>query len=262
LLLVSRWRGQSLQISVAVADGSSKLTAKLEKVLPGLLRTMIRKMDGKQTAIVLVCFGALVAADWGFPSWLEYRKAVQIEELKSKEHVEALKVLSLGSAGQIEMLKKIIGVLEKQGDLGSRAIDAITATNEALLKAASKTEESSINGTHLTRREAELLRTTPRKRPEVRISNQRMRVLDINTSDPSELSLLISTPDKRTHYRIRFVDTLFSEHDRAPLFEALNKREAIWMELAFREVEGDVKSVQLLRTTPPPTVITEADEQQ
>jgi hypothetical protein len=34
------------------------------------------------------------------------------------------------------------------------------------------------------------------------------------------------------------------------------------MELAFREVEGDVKSVQLLRTTPPPTVITEADEQQ
>jgi hypothetical protein len=131
-----------LEISVAVADGSSKLTARLEKVLPGLLKTMIRKMDGKQTAIVLVCLGVLVAADWGFTSWLEYKIAAQIEELKSKEHVEALKALSLGAAGQIEVPKKIIGVLEKQGDLGSRAIDAITATNEALLKAASKTKEA------------------------------------------------------------------------------------------------------------------------
>ncbi len=43
-----------LQISVLVTDGSSNLTAKLEKIVPGLLKQMIGKLDGKQAAIVLV----------------------------------------------------------------------------------------------------------------------------------------------------------------------------------------------------------------
>jgi hypothetical protein len=34
-----------------------------------------------------------------------------------------------------------------------------------------------------------------------------MRVLDINTSDPHELSVPISTPDKKPQYRIQFEDT-------------------------------------------------------
>jgi hypothetical protein len=259
--LSERYRA-SLEISVVVTNGSSNLTAKLERILPGLLKTMIGKMTGKQAAIVLVAFAGLVATGWGWSSWLEARKVVQLEELKSKDHIEALKALSLGSSGQIDALKKIIETLEKQGEIGARAVEALTATNEALLKAASKTTESSINGTHLTRQEADLLRTSPRKKPEVRIARQRMRVLDINTSNPHELSLLISTPDKKSQYRIKFVDNMFSGDDRTALFDALNGRESIWMELAFREVEGEVRSVQLLRTTAPPNIseVAEVDE--
>ena len=89
-----------------------------------------------------------------------------------------------------------------------------------------------------------------------------MRVLDINTSNPHELSLLISTPDKKSQYRIKFVDNMFSGDDRTALFDALNGRESIWMELAFREVEGEVRSVHLLRTTAPPNIseVAEVDE--
>jgi hypothetical protein len=241
-----------LQISVLVTDGSSNLTAKLERTLPSLLKQMIGKMNGKQATIVLVCVAALVGGNWGFNAWLEQQKAIKIEELRSKEHVEALKALSLASSGQLDALKKLTEVLEKQGEIGSRALDAVTATNDALLKAASKTSESSINDTHLTRHEAELLRTSPRKKPEIRYSTQRMRVLDINTSDPHELSVLISTPDKRSQYRIKFSDTLFSDPTRKAIFEALNNRNSIWMQLAFREIDGEVKSVQLLQTTEPP----------
>jgi hypothetical protein len=248
-----------LQISVLVTDGSSNLTAKLEKIVPGLLKQMIGKLDGKQVAIVLVSVAVLVGGDWGFNAWLEQQKAIKIEELKSRDHIEALKALTLSSAGQLEALKKITDVLEKQGELGSRALEAIAATNDALLKAASKTSESSINDTHLTRQEAELLRTTPRKKAELRVAIQRMRVLDINTSDPHELSVLISTPDKKKQYRIKFGDTLFSEPSRKAIFEALGSRDSIWMEIAFREIDGEVKSVQLLRTTNPPSVVEATD---
>ncbi|MCA1433123.1 hypothetical protein I6F33_09070 [Bradyrhizobium sp. BRP20] len=248
-----------LQISVLVTDGSSNLTAKLERILPGLLKQMIGKLNGKQAAIVLVSVAALVGGNWAFTAWLEEQKAIKIEELKSKDHIEALKALSLGSSGQLEALKKITSVLEKQGEIGSRALEAIAATNDALLKAASKTSESSINDTHLTRQEAELLRTTPRKKPELRIAKQRMRVLDINTSDPHELSVLISSPDKKQQYRIKFGDTLFSDPSRKAIFEALDSRDSIWMELAFREIDGEVKSVQLLQTTKPPALADTTD---
>jgi hypothetical protein len=248
-----------LQISVLVTDGSSNLTAKLEKIIPGLLKQMIGKLDGKQAAIVLVAVAALIGGNWGFTAWLEQQKTIKIEELKSKDHIEALKALTLSSTGQLEALKKITSVLEKQGEIGSRALEAVTATNDALLKAASKTSESSINDTHLTRREAELLRTSPRKKAELRIAIQRMRVLDINTSDPHELSVLISTPDKKQHYRIKFGDTLFSDPSRKAIFEALDSRDSIWMEIAFREIDGEVKSVQLLRTTNPPSVVEATD---
>jgi hypothetical protein len=248
-----------LQISVLVTDDSSNLTAKLEKIVPGLLKQMIGKLDGKQAAIVLVSVAVLVGGNWAFTAWLEQQRAIKIEELKSKDHIETLKALTLSSTGQLEALNKITGVLEKQGEIGTRALEAITATNDALLKAASKTSESSINDTHLTRQEAELLRMTPRKKAELRIATQRMRVLDINTSDPHELSILISTPDKKQQYRIKFGDTLFSDPSRKAVFEALDSRDSIWMEIAFREIDGEVKSVQLLRTTNPPSVVEATD---
>jgi hypothetical protein len=251
-----------LQISVLVTDGSSNLTAKLEKIVPGLLKQMIGKLDGKQAAIVLVSVAVLVGGNWAFSAWLEQQRAIKIEELKSKDHIEALRALTLSSGGQLEAFKKITDVLAKQGEIGGRALEAITATNDALLKASSKTSESSINDTHLTRQEAELLRTTPRKKAELRIAIQRMRVIDINTSDPHELSVLISTPDKKQQYRIKFGDTLFSDPSRRAIFEALDSRDSIWMEIAFREIDGEVKSVQLLRTTSPPSVAEGSDSEE
>ncbi|MCP3397128.1 MULTISPECIES: hypothetical protein [unclassified Bradyrhizobium] len=84
--------------------------------------------------------------------------------MKSKDHVAALKALSLNGSSQLETMNKIISIVEKQGDIGKRATEAATATNDAILKAASKTPQTVINATHLSQHEAELLRTSPRKK--------------------------------------------------------------------------------------------------
>jgi hypothetical protein len=45
------------------------------------------------------------------------------------------------------------------------------------------------------------------------------------------------------------------------LFEALEKRTPLWVELAIKEIDGEVKSVQLLRTMDrPKNLISDADE--
>jgi len=241
-----------LQISVVVSGGSSDYVTKFSKPAQELLKTMVGKMTGKQAAIVILGTVFLIGSGWSFNAWLEQRKAIQIEELKSKDHIEALKALTLNGAAQLETMNKIISIVEKQGDIGKRAIEAVTATNDAILKAASKTPQTVVNDIHLSQQEADLLRASPRKKAEVRIVIQRMRVLDINSSDPNELSILIATPDKKTQYRIKFTDSLFGQDDRRRLIEALDNRESIWMELAFKEVDGDVRSAELIKTTGPP----------
>jgi len=73
------------------------------------------------------------------------------------------------------------------------------------------------------------------------------------------VAVVLHHPDKKQQYRIKFGDTLFSDPSRKAIFEALDSRDSIWMEIAFREIDGEVKSVQLLRTTNPPSVADATD---
>lgn len=253
---------QDLQISVVVTSGSSDYLATLQKPLERILKRMIGKMSGRQAVIVIIGVAALVAGPYSFSAWLEHKRLVNIEELKSQEHVEALKALSFATEKQGTQVQQLITLLEQQGEVGRRALDVLSATNEALLKAASRTPQVTINDQELTREEAGLLRVSPKKKPEPRIVQQQMRVVDINTSDLSDLKIVLMDPDTKAEYKMKFRDNLFAGPDRGRLFDALEDRLPIWVELSLREVDGEVRSVQLLRCIDPPDDVTELDSEQ
>jgi hypothetical protein len=62
------------------------------------------------------------------------------------------------------------------------------------------------------------------------------------------LQIILTDPSTDSQYRIRFKDDLFAGEGRHKLFKALEKRTLLWVELSIKEIEGDVRSVQLLRT--------------
>jgi hypothetical protein len=221
---------------------------------------MVGKMNGKQSTIVLVSLIALLAGAWSFNAWLEQRKTIQIEELKSKDHLAALTELSFANKAQVDAFNKIIVILEEQGEIGKRAIDVLQRTNESLLKAASKSKETIINDVEINNRDANLLRVTPKKRPEPKIVIQQFRIVDINTSDSTNIQVVIMEPETNSQYRVKVVDTLFAGEDRKKLFDALENRETIWAEVVVKEVEGEVKSVQFLRCVDPPRDIVNSDD--
>jgi hypothetical protein len=249
-----------LQINVTVSGGSSDYVAQLKTPLTNLLKRMIGKMTGRQATIVILGLATLAASSWSFNAWLEERRVTQIEELRSKDHIEALKTISFAEKEHTETFDKLVAILEAQGEVGKRALDVIQATNEALLKAAAKTPTTFINNFELKRSDAELLRVSPKKKPETKIVKQRIRVVDINTSDQLDLNLVLMDPDTNVQHRIKFTDSLFAGPDRHKLFEALEKREAIWVELALKEISGEIKSVQLLRCVDRPTEAADAEE--
>jgi hypothetical protein len=60
-------------------------------------------------------------------------------------------------------------------------------------------------------------------------------------------------PETGAQHRIKFKNNLFSGPDRHKLFAALESRDPLWVELAVKEIEGELRVVQLLRTREPPS---------
>lgn len=241
-----------LLLSVTVTGGSSNYLADLKPVLEGLLRTMVGKMTGKQAVTVIIALAALLTGYWSFSAWLDETKAIKLEELKSKDHQEALQAIHFASEEQSKAYRHVVEILEKQGDAGKRALDVVARTNEALLKAATTTPKTKVNQVEVSRQEAELLRTPTRRKPEQRIVQTQMRVVDINTSDPMDLQIILMNAASGVQHRIKLKNDLFAAANSHALFEALESRRPIWVELAMKEVEGEIKSVQLLRVIDTP----------
>ncbi|UYO43895.1 hypothetical protein KQX63_21370 [Rhodopseudomonas palustris] len=237
-----------LLLSVIVSGGSSDYLADMKRPLLALLRRMVGKMSGKQSVIVIVSLAALITAGWSFNAWLDQTKAIKLEELKSKDHTEALRSLQFSNEEQSKAFNRVIEVLASQGEIGKRAIEVASQTNDALLRAATTNPKTRIKEVEITRAEAELLRTPSRKKATQKIIQQEVKVVDINTTDPLDLQIVLLDPSSEVQHRIRFKDDLFAGESRHKLFNALEKRSLLWVELAVKEVDGEIRSVSLLRT--------------
>ena len=80
---------EDLVIFVRVTGGSSNLEAKLGDALKKAIPTMLRKLSAKQVTTIILSMAVLLGAAWAYSAWLEVRRQVQLEELKSKEHLAA-----------------------------------------------------------------------------------------------------------------------------------------------------------------------------
>jgi len=238
---------RELQLNVVVSGGSSDYLADLKKPLLALLRKMVGKMTGKQSAVLIGALAALLTTHWSFSAWLDHTKAIKLEELKSKEHNAALQSLQFSNEEQAKAFRRLVDVLEHQGEIGKRALDVAAQTNDALLRAATSNPKTIIKDVEIARNEAEILRTPSRKKAVQKVVQQEMKVVDINTTDPFDLQIVLLDPTTDEQHRLRFKDDLFAEENRHRLFAALEKRTALWVELAIKEIDGEIRSVQLLR---------------
>ena len=237
---------QELEIAVKVTGGSSNIASDLAKPIERCLKLMLGKMTGRQATIVILGIAMLVAGTLGWSSWLENQKVIKIEELKSKEHIEALSALKFANDNQLKIFQMLMQSLEKQGRVGVQSHELVEKTFQSFLKAASKTEQTIINDQRLSSGEASSLRVATRGQVVNRIIREKLRVIDMNTAAEID-AMILMRPDTREQFKMRLSETLFMSNDRAALFEALENRAEIEIELSLREVDGEVKNVTFLR---------------
>ncbi len=250
--LLSDLDRQNFQIIVKVSGGSADYAADLSKSLGRCLKVLSEKMSGRQAVLVILGLGVLLSASWCFPSWIESQRAIKIDENRSNEHIEALRALTTVSHGKDELYKKLIELLDNQGHAGEIVVVAANSAYDALLKAASKTDRSIINDQPLTNSDADLLRKAARKVSTKRYVIEKVRVVDINTSDPKKNTMVLMNLDTNEQNRMALSHDLFVHDDRKKLIKSLDALGELWVELAINEVDGEVKSVEFLRTVDDP----------
>jgi hypothetical protein len=236
-----------LEISVTVTGGSSNLTTELKGPLERLASKLIGKMTRKQLTLVIVAIAAIVGTGWAWREWLEHTKAIQLEQLKSKEHLAALEKLSFVGQDNSKAMERLVAIIESQGQFGKRALEAIQATNDGLLRAITKEGRAKINGIEIDSHQAELLRVPTRRKADQVPVIRPVRVVSINTSDLLDLQLVLEDTEDKIEYKVRFKDNLFAGLDRHRLFESLENRKSFFAELAIRELDGQIRSVEFLR---------------
>jgi hypothetical protein len=80
-----------------------------------------------------------------------------------------------------------------------------------------------------------------------------MRVVSIDTEDERNLQIVLMD-DQNNQHKVTSSETLFTVAERPQIFDALATRQPIWVELLFKESDGEVRSVAFLRLAQPPDV--------
>lgn len=209
-------------------------------------------MTGRQAVIVILGLGLLGGAAYGSSVYLEARKEVQMEELRASERIRAIEALEFASHDQVEQAKAIRSAMEQTNEISQRALTMAERSQEALLKAASRTNETIIGDSHLSRDEAKTLTSSSRKRSSKKIVEQEMRVVDVNTSDPLHTSVIIEDPVNDRQFKVTFRDAIIEEDQKEKVFDALKRRERVWLRLSAKFVDDEVQSYEIIKVIDAP----------
>jgi hypothetical protein len=202
-------------------------------------------MNSRDILIAILGLGLLASGTYGVSAFLEMRKDVRLEEIRSDERRAMVEAMRFASSQQTDVFKEVLEAMKAQNEATNRAAEVAIRTHEHLLGAAAQTPETIIEGQHISRDEARELRASPRRPSHTRIVVQEMRVVDINTADLANTTVVIEDLDTLDQYRVTFRDSLIAEDKRDAVFEVLKNRGAAWFTLRVREVGGEARSVEI-----------------
>lgn len=237
---------EQFELRVKVEAGSSVFEDNIPQLLEKLATELVGKMDGSQTVIVIMGLGLLVAASYGARVFLESRKEIKIAELQTSERTRAIEALEFANRTEMEQAATIREAMKNSNEVAQRALAVAERTQDELVKAASRTNETEIGESHLTRQEARILTSSTRRRRNKRIVEQEMRVVDVNTADALHTTVIIEDPETSRQFKVTFRDAIIEEDEKENVFLALRQREPVWLRLSEKYSDDEVLGYEII----------------
>lgn len=233
---------QDLEIHVVVGDGSAHYLLEWS----GALQKAIGQMTGRQVQATIIVVTALVCTTWGTTTWMEGQRQVQLEQIKSQEHIQALDALKFASARDVGVRERMVDALIEQVELGRDIANLADSAIRQVMRAAATSNRVEINGQPVTGEVADLLTISPRSQLTKVQEVITARVIDINTEDLLRPVVEMQDAETGSKFRFRMEDNLFAEDQRTALFDALKTGDHVDVRVEVTRFEEDVRGVEFV----------------
>jgi hypothetical protein len=233
---------RDLEINVVVSDGSANYNVDFTEIL----KKAIGKMTGRQVTIAMLGSAAMLSTAWGVSTWMETQKQVQIEQLRSSEHLSALEAMKFATRQDTERFERLTETMREQVEFGREIVQFANDAYREIFSAASNTGEAEINGQEVSAEVADLLTLSPKTQSEVRKARVVARVIDIRTEDILEPHVELQVIATGQSLRFSLENTLFGSDERAALFRALESGDPIEVDVELTVFQDDVRSTKFV----------------
>ncbi|UWQ41620.1 hypothetical protein K3718_00600 [Leisingera aquaemixtae] len=238
------------RFSVQVNEGSSEFLDNAKEVLGQALKEAMSNMSGRQTVISILGTVAIISTAWGWTTYINSKKEVRLAEIEQQERRDVIEGMQTGQTTLTDGLAEIIEIMRGAGEIGRHAADTAEAVQDDRLRAAAQTNVTEIGGLPITRDEARELRSTSRRRAEIVTIEKEMRVVDVNTADMANTSLVLEDIATGEQSKVSYSDRVLGAIVGDVAVEALRNRSTALFTLRERLLEGEIVSVEIVSARP------------
>lgn len=237
---------EEFQFKVKVEIGSSEFSDNALELLGKLGLEAVGNMTGEQTLIAILGLALLGFSAWGIRAYLQQRKEVRLEEIAAGERKSMLEAFQASDASHSKTYQNIVEIMSRQGVVGEKAANTADEINSNKLRAASQVAETEFDGIHISKNEARELRSGSRRKSSTKVILQEMRVVDVNTSDPVQTTIILEDIASGEQVKVSYHDRVIESDKSEIVFNALQNRETAMFKLSIKYIKGDIISTEII----------------
>ncbi|MFF6470739.1 hypothetical protein ACET32_20830 [Pseudomonas aeruginosa] len=242
---LSKEERDQLELEIKVEKGSTLLEIDFQELLTSIATQAVGKMDPTTIAGTVIGLGVIWAGSTAFKSWLEHRKEIRKEEVKSesdREHLDAMKFMSAEETKRVEILA---GLIQKQPELDNADRYAHDARSD-LLKSFSRADTAEIDGVELDADTArQLVANARRKSEEVRLDG-RYKLLRNDASDLTAFKVRVWNKETGQVIDALVQDDTLTQQYKTILREAEWDRSLVDLRINAKSLDGSIRNAVII----------------
>lgn len=244
---------EELEIKVKVGKGSSIYDIDLQSVVTALIHKAVPTMDPTTAAITVIGLGLIWAGGSAWKNYLEHRRIVRSEEIKSEServHLESMQFMSQEETKRMELLTKLMAKVPAVDNASQITDDA----RVSLLKSFRSADESTIGDIDLDSEVTNsLVQNARRKSIEIRLDGT-YRVIKNDITDPSAFKVRLRNTVNKSEIEARVQDDSVNDALKTAIQLAEWNREPIALRVNAKSLDGEIKNAVVIGLIEPEEV--------
>lgn len=242
---LTRQERRDLELEVKVSNGSSTYEVDVQTLLEKLIELSVGRMDSNDLMAVLITFGVLFFGTSAFKSYLENRRVVREQELKSDEQRKLIEALQFTTQQETERAK-IITDLAKQNPRIENLRTYSEDARLALLRSVTSSDSAEIQGVEIDGDAAEVLAQNARVRSkQVRLDGL-YRIQVVDSADPKEFRIKVLNVDSRESFVARVEDDSLAPENRGVLQHAEWSKKPVFLKINAKEARDVIRDAVII----------------